>query len=93
VGAGGDGGGVGRVIADTIDFQAGATISAVGAAVAYSANDAGGGGGGGGSVILIGKTVTNNGTINVAGGAGGGSGVGVTGGDGGAGYSAVVTLT
>ena len=91
-GAGGTGGGVIVIIADTIDNQSGATVTAAGGAGAYSANDGGGGGGGAGTVILIADSITNNGTVSVAGGAGGTSGVGrPVGGVGGAGYSASIT--
>lgn len=92
-GAGGRGGGFVIIIADTIDFQSGASITARGGNGSASVNDGGGGGGGGGVVILAAKTITNEGTITVTGGSGG-SGISTySGGAGGAGYSTVITVT
>lgn len=83
--AGGNGGGGILIIADTIDFQAGATLTADG-----DDGGSGAGGGGGGVVIIVAGTMTNDGTITVTG------GLGTTSffkaGDGGDGYSTAITL-
>ena len=90
-GDGGAGGGFVIIIADSIDFQTGATITADGVNGSNNANDGGGGGGGGGFVLLAARTITNNGTITVTGGTGGTGISGYNGGAGGAGHSIVIT--
>jgi len=93
-GLGGDGGGTLIIIADTITINSGGLISANGGTGAVGgtggagsgSNVRGGGGGGsggggaGGLVILVYKTLTNNGSVTVTGGAGGTIGSGTNGG-------------
>lgn len=91
---GGNGGGSLIIIANEIDFQAGATIDCSGEDTPNTsdANFGSGGGGGGGVAILKANTITNNGSIDVSGGVAGiGGGAASDGGDGGAGLSAVLS--
>ena len=111
-GAGGRGGGTVIIFARTITIGSGGKVEAKGQngvngaqAAANSGNGAGGGGGGGagggGAVVLVYESLTNNGTIDVAGGTGGtgGSGrhstgqAGANGSNGGAGVSKLVADT
>jgi hypothetical protein len=87
-GGGGAGGGVLVLVARTIVVGATGVITAAGGTgfTPAAGNRGGGGGGGGGLLILVYNSLTNSGSITVAGGThGNGTGTGVNGSDGSAG--------
>ena len=96
-GAGGAGAGVIIIVADTIDFDAGATLTADGinGSDGVAANTGGGAGGGGGIIILVARVFTADaGTKTVTGGSGGNGGTDAgNGGTGAAGWTKSITVT
>jgi hypothetical protein len=94
-GVGGKGGGVIRLIANTITVSSSGHVNAIGSPgdVGAAGSTAGGGGGGsGGTVLIAADTVNMQGFVSVAGGSGGMQGVngGTKGGDGGGGRIKIV---
>lgn len=91
-GKGGSGGGYIYIVANKITINSGGAIRAEGLnGQANGMNAGGGGGGGGGAIILDSISITNSGTLSVAGGAGGAGGQnGYAGGKGGAGYIRII---
>jgi len=91
-GKGGNGGGYIYIVANKIIINSGGAIRAEGLnGQANGMNAGGGGGGGGGAIILDSISITNSGTLSVAGGTGGAGGqYGYAGGNGGNGYLRII---